>query len=511
MRKATRISALLLVIAVMVSCTSKENDVWPYGVKYELFVLAFADSNGDGKGDLKGVTAKLDYLQDLGVNGIWLMPIMPSPSYHKYDVSDYKDIDPDYGTLDDFKMLVDESHKRGIKIIIDMVLNHTAVSHPWFQSAMSDSLSPYRDYYLWNDLESIRDEISKKDTTLDSDNITQWHTVKNDTTKELYYGFFSSHMPDLNFDNEKVRNEFVNIGRFWLEEMHVDGFRFDAARHIYPEDRAWSNHEFWNWYRAELEKINPKVYLVGEVYSMNVNELSYYTKGLSSLFNFKMGKSIIHVLNNGSDYGLIDDYQRMMDSFHAVSPDYLDATILTNHDQNRVMSELANDPRKAKVAASILLTLPGVPFIYYGEELGMLGEKPDEHIREPFPWGDQYTTEWIAPLTVGPQPFKIQEHDDQSLYSHYKKMIAYRNKSEILTRGDITPVHRLPKEIVGMLRSYKKTSLLVFHNVSDQEVSIALEEDLSFYKIIELSTSDQVVLDGDILTMPAFSTVIIKK
>ena len=186
----------------MFSCEGrKEKGVvsWPYGVKYEIFVQSFADGNDDGIGDFKGLTAKLDYLSDLGINGIWLMPIMNSPTYHKYDVTDYKSIHPDYGTEEDFKHFVEEAHKRNIKVIVDLILNHTGSDHPWFQAAMLDKKSPYRDYYVWARKDSIRAQISKKTTSLDSDNITQWHPVNGDTLSEHYYGFFWGGMPDLEF------------------------------------------------------------------------------------------------------------------------------------------------------------------------------------------------------------------------------------------------------------------------------------------------------------------------
>ena len=201
----------LAVLFLIAGCESKEKRdtaAWPYGVKYEVFVLSFADGNGDGKGDFKGLTSKLDYLQDLGVNGIWLMPIMNSPSYHKYDVTDYKSINPEYGTIDEFKKFVEEAHSRNIKVVVDLILNHTGSDHPWFQSAIKGKDSPYRDYYVWANKDSIRQQISKKTTSFDSDNIRQWHAVNGDTLSEHYYGFFWRGMPDLNFDNQKVRDEF---------------------------------------------------------------------------------------------------------------------------------------------------------------------------------------------------------------------------------------------------------------------------------------------------------------
>lgn len=515
MRRGTFIGMLLLTSVLSCEKENAMNETWPYGVKYEIFVLAFADGNGDGKGDLKGLTEKLDYVEELGVNGIWLMPIMPSPSYHKYDVTDYKNIHPEYGSLQDFKTFVEEAHSRNIKVVVDLVLNHTSKEHPWFKKASQGTDSQFRDYYVWADKDSIQDQILKKTVTLDSDNITQWHAVTDDAEAEHYYGFFSGHMPDLNFDNPKVRSEVVEIARFWLEEMNVDGFRFDAAKHIYPDDRAKDSHEFWIWYRAELKKIKPDVYLIGEVYSLDKNEVAPYTKGLPSLFNFEMGSALITVLNKGKDtIGLIDQYQKQHDFFKSVSVDFLDSPILTNHDQNRIMSELGNDINKAKVAASILLSLPGAPYLYYGEELGMTGKKPDEFIREPFPWGEgNYTTSWVTPqynLDSTIAPVRVQKNDPASLFSHYQRFIQYRNSSQPLTRGSVQSIPNLPAEVIGLKRAVESDSLLVFHNLSDVEVTLSLNQYKEFSDI-DFSTIESATLDNLNLTLPAYASVVLHK
>lgn len=509
---------LVLGFGLILSCKSSEPRMktdWPHGVKYEIFVLAFADGNGDGKGDLKGLTEKLDYVQQLGVNGIWLMPIMPSPSYHKYDVSDYKNIHPDYGTLEDFKKMTEEAHKRGIHVIIDLVLNHTATNHPWFESAKKDKNSPYRDYYVWADKDSIRDQIAKKTVTLDSDNIRQWHEVNGDSTAEHYYGFFSSHMPDLNFDSQKVRDEMVEVARFWIEEMKVDGFRFDAARHIYPDDRNYDSHQFWLWYRKELQKIKPDIYMVGEVYSVDQNEVSPYAKGLPALFNFKFGSMVISAVNAGNDsLHFVQSYVDQIDFFKSSNPEFLDAPILTNHDQERIMSQLDNHTKKAKVAASILLTMPGAPYIYYGEELGMRGHKPDEFIREPFLWGDEFTTRWMEPkfnTNDSVANLKAQEPDENSLYAHYKNLIEARNLSKALTLGSVEPIADLPLAIVGIKRKFDTDEVIVFHNISKSNVVIELKNGLELYREIVFGTNDLIAVKNGKLALGPYATVIFKK
>lgn len=514
-----RKTLVLGVLLIFNACQKQQGNVakWPYGVNYEVFVRSFADSNDDGIGDFNGLTAKLDYLKDLGVGGIWLMPIMPSPTYHKYDVTDYKAVDPEYGTQQEFKNLVDEAHKRGIKVLVDLILNHTGSDHPWFQQASADVNSPYRNYYVWAKKDSIRALISKKETSLDSDNITQWHPVRGDTLAEHYYGFFWGGMPDLNFDNEKVRAEFVEIGKYWLEDMNVDGFRLDAAKHIYPTDRAQDNHAFWIWFREEMQKIKPEVYLVGEVWS-NAKDVAPYLKGLPALFNFDMGYAITSVVNTGRDtIDLIGKYKQISDFYNSSTTEFIDATFLKNHDQNRILSELGNDSNKARVAAGILLTLPGTPYIYYGEEIGMKGMKPDELIREPFLWADGYSdnmqTSWEKPTYSTDETvvsLSRQKNDPESLYNFYKHFIQYRNGSEALTYGTIESSPLKVQELVSFIRQKGAEKILVIHNVSDVEITVRLENELSAFNKIDFSSKGEVKVDGNVIVLPAYTSIIVK-
>jgi glycosidase len=513
-----RILVFLLVL-LLFSCQPSQHKVasWPYGVNYEVFVRSFADSNGDGIGDFNGLTSRLDYLKDLGVGGIWLMPIMPSPTYHKYDVTNYRSVDPEYGTEEDFKKLVAEAHKRDIKILVDLILNHTGSDHPWFQSAIKDKNSPYRNYYVWARKDSIREQISKKTTSLDSDNITQWHPVNGDTLSEHYYGFFWGGMPDLNFDNPKVRQEFVEIGKYWLADMNVDGFRLDAAKHIYPTDRAADNHAVWVWFREEMQKIKPDVYLVGEVWS-KAEDVAPYLKGLPALFNFDMGYAITSVVRAGQDtVGLIRKYKEINDFYNNSTSEYIDATFLKNHDQNRILSELGNNPDKARVAAGILLTLPGTPYIYYGEEIGMLGVKPDEYIREPFIWDegekDTEQTSWETPKYSTDQtviPLAKQKNDPNSLYNFYKKFINYRNSSSILTYGSIENSTLQVREMVSFIRKNENGVLLIIHNISDVELTLKREGELAGFDEIDFTTNAGVTKNEDELIIPAYTSVILK-
>jgi len=230
------------------------------GVYYEIFVRSFYDTNGDGVGDINGVTAKLDYIKSLGVSGIWLMPINPSPSYHGYDITDYEGINPQYGTLKDFQKLLKEAHKRGIKVVIDMVINHTSDQHPWFKAAL-DPKDPHHDWYLW----------AKPGTDLKAISAVggpAWHRAPNGA---YYEGTFTGAMPDLNYDNPAVRKAMIETGRFWLH-LGVDGFRLDAAQHIYDDLRTdmgdpialQKNVRWWSEYRRAVQATDPQVWLVGE-------------------------------------------------------------------------------------------------------------------------------------------------------------------------------------------------------------------------------------------------------
>lgn len=528
MKKST-LFILLLIFTVSFSCKwNKDINVaqWPYGVKYEIFVMSFADGDGNGKGDFKGLTQKLDYLQDLGINGIWLMPIMPSDTYHKYHVIDYKNIDPDYGSLADFKIFVDEAHKRGIKIITDFVINHTGNLHPWFLESQKGPENPYRDYYVWAKKDSIREQIFKKAVSFDSDNIRKWHSVNGDTLSEHYYGYFNSLCPDLNLDNPNVKEEILDIAKFWLNDVKVDGFRMDAARHIFTDERAEDNHNFWVWFQEEMKKVKPDVYLVGEVWS-DAKTVAPYLKGLPSLFNFDLGYAITNVAYAGMDtVGLVKKYKDISDYYKSITTEYLDATFIKNHDQTRLLTELKGDQNKARMAAALLLTLPGTPYLYYGEEIGMVGDKlktyedffgPDAYVREPFIWdvaqNDPLQTSWEKPefstdKTVVPQ--SIQKSDRSSLLNFYKKLIHYRNSSLPLTQGDILYSDIPVSEIVSFRRKHKQKEELVVHNVSDVEVTIMLDgenkkfDDVVFYTKVDFSYKDGT------LTLPAYSTVILK-
>lgn len=471
-------------IAIFTACEQKETpevkNYWPNaGVTYEIFVQSFNDSNGDGIGDLNGVTEKLEYVKELGVNAIWFMPIMPSPSYHKYDVTDYRAIHPDYGTMEDFKLLLEEAHKREIKVIIDLIINHTSNQHPWFQESKKGRDNPFRDYYVWAQKDTIANFINKKIITLDSDNIRQWHDPGNG--QDFYYGFFIGGMPDLNYDNQKLREEIYDIGRFWLEEVGVDGFRLDAAKHIFQDDRPLDNHAFWKEFRAKMESIKPDVYLVGEVYDKK-ETVAPYLHGLPALFNFDFHYTLLKALNTEDGMLLVNKQKEIMDFYQGITSTFIDATFSSNHDQPRLLNELGSDPKKYKQASLILLTMPGAPYLYYGEEIGMLGLKPDENIREPFLWDekakDTGRASWIEPKYSNNKtvtPLAKQKGDPKSYFNHYKKLIVMRNSYPALAIGTLELSEtEYPKSVMAYFRKSGEQEIFVVHNVGKEELEIEL-------------------------------------
>ncbi|MEW6028389.1 MAG: alpha-amylase family glycosyl hydrolase [Chloroflexota bacterium] len=449
---------------------------WDDAVFYEIFVRSFYDSDGDGIGDFNGVTEKLDYLNDgdpntstdLGVTGIWLMPIFPSPSYHGYDVTDYYDVNPQYGTMDDFKKLLSEAHKRGIRVIIDLVLNHTSDNHPWFKEAKSDANSPYRDWYIWRDVDpKYRGPWGER----------VWHP----SPTGYYYGIFEAFMPDLNYNNPEVTQTMGEVATFWLKDIGVDGFRLDAAKHLIEEgakqDNSVSTHKWYIDFRPVYKAANPEAVTVGEFFGDTPQTLADYTSGnqLDLAFNFNLAEAFIGSANTGQ----ASYTANALKISNNVLPEAQYAPFLTNHDQNRVMSVLRGNTAKAKVAATLLLTAPGTPFIYYGEEIGMTGAKPDELIRTPMQWsagtnaGFTTGTPWEMPNTDYAQGVNIAEQagDPTSLLSHYRALIAIRSSHPALRTGEIYIFDTANKGLFASLRVDGTEAILVLVNLTEAPIS----------------------------------------
>ncbi|MFN8411824.1 MAG: alpha-amylase family glycosyl hydrolase [Anaerolineales bacterium] len=441
---------------------------WSKAVFYEIFVRSFNDSNNDGIGDFNGITQKLDYLQQLGITAIWLMPIFPSPSYHGYDVTDYYNVNPQYGTMDDFKNLVKEAHNRNIHIIIDLVINHTSDKHPWFKDAKKDPKSPYRDWYIWS-------ETDPKYNGPWGERV--WHS----STTGFYYGIFEAFMPDLNYKNPAVTAEMNKIVAFWLKEVGVDGFRLDAAKHLIEEGTVQQNTNSTHlWYQNEFypayKSINPNAMTVGEVFGDGLNTIAGYIKNdqFDLAFNFQLANDFLKSANTGKASYL----PPVLALSEKAIPNHQYATFLTNHDQNRSMSQLNGDINKAKLAAFFLFTSPGTPFIYYGEEIGMQGKKPDEDIRRPMQWSGEanagFTTgkPWRAPATDYTTVNVTEETGNpDSLVEHYRALIKLRNSNSALQTGDIVPLKASDPSIYSAIRKDSTGTFLILANLKDEPIT----------------------------------------
>ena len=450
---------------------------WNDRVFYEIFIRSFQDSDGDGIGDIQGLISRLDYLNDgdptttsdLGVTGIWLMPPAEAHSYHGYDVTDYYAVERDYGTLADMRQLIAEAHKRGIAVIVDMVLNHTSSRHPWFIKARIGD-ETRRDWYIWSD-----DDPGYHGPW----GAVAWHGAGGD----YYYGVFWDGMPDLNLRHPAVSAEMQAIATFWLREVGVDGFRLDAIKHLIedgerqenlPESRHWLRD-----YEAHLESVKPGSLTVGEIYSGPSFVVARYVKerAIDIGFDFKLANEMISAANRGSNRQIARAQRAAMRDY----PFNQFATFLTNHDQNRLANQLLQDVGRNKVAASLLLTGPGVPFLYYGEEIGMVGAKPDERIRTPMQWDDARLAGFTAaerawqPLNeaahIASANVAAQSRDSDSLLSHYRDLIHLRNGNSALRRGGLTAVDSTDRGIYAFLRHDAQQRLLVVINLSDEPIA----------------------------------------
>lgn len=476
MNKFILLISILFTMTAAQSQTQKSatpdtaNAHWPNSVTYHIFVRSFCDGNGDGIGDLKGITARWDYLKKLGAEAILISPVFASPSYHKYDVTDYYSLSPEYGNLETFSYFVKDLHEHGFKLILDIPLNHCSNKHPWFVNAAKSTDSEYRDYFIWNDNPPAKDKA-------------QWHLPKDAKGKPIgksyYYGFFSPEMPDWNYDNPKVVEEAKRILKFWIDKG-VDGFRLDAAQHIFND--ANKNIGFWTLISAYVKNLNKSLFLVGEV-NNSFDMVAPYVKPLDACFDFSLAGEIVQTLKTEDASGFTNRMEKIISHYTASNKDYRDAIFLTNHDQNRLMSEMSNNMAKAKLAATILLTLPGTPYIYYGEEIGMRGVKPDEYIREPMLFyneeNDKMRTRWEKPKystdkTVVPAYSQIP--DDTSLFNHYVRMIQIRNTSNALKFGQFEKSNLCGKGVLAYYRNYNLQRYMIVCNVTAAPITITLDE-----------------------------------
>ncbi len=459
------------IVATPQAAVEVGNNWWNTSTFYEIFVRSFKDSDGDGIGDFKGITSQLDYLNDgdpnshsdLGISGIWLMPIMPSPSYHGYDVIDYMNVNPQYGSMADFKELVQECHKRGIRVIIDLVVNHSSSENPWFQQAVAGNKG-FENWYIWSD---------KHPNDNGPWGQNAWHKASNG---RYYYGVFTADMPDLNYRNPMVTQMMEIVTAYWLEDVGVDGFRVDAARYLFEDGVSKQDTKdtvlwFQNW-RSFLKPINPEAFTVGEVWAETFVQKKYIDpKGLDSLFAFDLAEDIKGAIYSPDPSRIIKSYQEAINAM----PDYGFSTFLSNHDQERVSDLYGGDDGKSKQAAFVYLTGPGIPFVYYGEEIGMLGSKPDPDIRKPMQWTGDKTAGFTTGLPwrevnkdVPVRNVAVQSANADSLLSWYRELIAIRNAHPVLATSPYLSFTSNCKTLYATLRTDGEEALLTLLNIGGQ-------------------------------------------
>ena len=427
------------------SVPSSRDGWWRGSVFYEIFVRSFADSNGDGRGDFPGLTARLDVLNDgnpntttdLGIDAVWLMPIFASPSYHGYDVTDYRAINPDYGTLSDFDAFVEAAHARGIRVVLDFVLNHSSIQHPRFVAARQGTTEDVTSWYRWR--------TTNPGWSQPWGSGPVWHAANG----RFYYGIFWSGMPDWNLANPVVEAELLDAMRFWLARG-VDGFRIDAARHLFESETGQlsdvaETHAFAKRMRAALSKDYPNALLIAEAWTSVDTVADYY--GDDDEFQLAFGFDTSSAIKTSAKDGLRADFDQPAARAAGSYSDWnFEAPFLANHDMPRVMRELDGDHGAMRISAAALMAMPGTPFVYYGEEIGMRGgaTSRDEDKRTPMRWTDEpgfgFTsgTPWHDVPELPGVSLAAQRAQNGSLWTLFRDLIAVRRASPALRDGGAT-------------------------------------------------------------------------
>jgi alpha-amylase len=437
---------------------------WNDTIFYEIYLRAFQDSDGDGMGDLQGLISRLDYLNDgdpntdsdLGITALWLMPIFESAAQHGYDTIDYRAIDSDYGTMEDFELLISEANKRGIRVILDFVLNHASREHPWFQDAVVNPDSPYRDFFRFQE----------------GNPRGNWRSIDQSLPREVYYARFDKTMPDLNYESQELTDYMHETTRFWLNKG-VAGFRLDAIKYLFEEgeqqDHSPRTLSWLKEWRKIYKTADPDAFTVGEVWDTLSNIIPYSKGALDTNFHFPLSTAIYNSIDTGRPYELESTLEQTL----LVFPPGQYATFLRNHDQRRLMRDFEGNRAKAKQAASVLLTLPGVPFLYYGEEIGlsqnrkaMQWEEEAEHYgfssRRPFSNGRQEGGQGVS--------VSAQAQDPNSILAHYKALISLRLEHSALRTGDLVLLESGNSGVLAYLRIDDEGALVVIHNFLPEAV-----------------------------------------
>ena len=488
-----------------------------YRVFYEIFVGSFSDGNGDGTGDLRGIINRMDYLNDgddasgksLGVEGIWLTPIFKSSSYHKYDINDYYTIDPNFGTEEDLKELLELCHKRNVKVILDLPINHTGTINPWFSAFTvahrnGDTDDPYYNFYTYY---------------TEGETAPAGRAFSKLAGTDIYYECnFSDSMPELNYDYDEVRQAALDVAKYYLD-LGVDGFRFDAAKYIYYGDHE-KTAEFWKWYVGELKAIKPEIYTVAEVWDDDGITDRYYPAVNCFDFTTSQVNGLITMTAQAGDVNKYTAYvQGYVERVNAMNKDAMIIPFIANHDTDRAAGYLTVASGQMMMAANLYLLSSGSPFIYYGEEIGLRGSRgganTDANRRLKMEWGDGDTVE--DPEGTGYDYERAyatvaeQLSDEGSLYSYYKKLIMIRKANPAICRGSYTALKFTDTKLGGFTSTYEGTTVAVLHNTSRSAITVDLSDvtDLEFTRINAVIGLGSGLLEGSVLTLDSQTSIVL--
>ncbi|HEY6368988.1 MAG TPA: alpha-glucosidase [Candidatus Sulfotelmatobacter sp.] len=523
---------------------------WQHAVFYEIYPRSFADSNNDGIGDLKGITSKLDYLKDLGVDAIWITPCFPSPQVDfGYDVSDYENIDPMYGTLEDFDTLASEAKKRGIHIILDFVVNHTSDQHKWFLDSKAARTSEHRDWYIWRDGKAPGQSPNNWTSTFGG---SAWKFES--TTNQYYYHYFYVEQPDLNWRNPAVKDAMFDVTRWWYKRG-VSGFRLDAVDTLYedpnlrdnpvlPGRNAFGDPNQEKTYTTKLPEVHDTLrelrkvadeynaVLIGETWTANIAELNlYYGKGNNEL---QMPMDFLFTTVNELSPAAFRKQIAAVDSASGW-PTF----VIGNHDIARSYDRYGDGQHNdqiAKVMAGLYLTQRGTPIMYYGEEIGMkttpptrkedvkdpIGrtgwprEKGRDGERTPMQWdesanaGFSTATPWLpVPPTAKTHNVADEAKDPDSVLSFYKKVLKLRRTNRALLDGSYVPLNENDQNVLSYLRAYKDQVVLVALNMSgaERKVNFAISKH-GFTSAKSLVATGKSSVNGDVVTLEPYGVFI---
>ena len=520
---------------------------YQHAIFYELYLRAFKDNDSNGHGDFAGLRSKLDYLQWLGVDCIWLLPIYPSPlNDDGYDISSFYGIHPDYGLLEDFKMTVDEIHRRGMRIICDLVVNHTSNQHPWFIEARTHQESPKRDWYVWSD---SPDKYSDARIIFLDTETSNW--AYDEMSQQYYWHRFFSSQPDLNYDNPRVQQALLDVMEFWLS-LGVDGFRVDAVPYLFEREggngeNLPETHEFLQRMRAFVDTHFPSALMLGEANQWPEDVIPYFGSKMAPEFpmnfHFPLMPRLFMALAKQDNSSIIEILQRTPPLPEGTQW----VTFLRNHDEltlemvteeerqfmwnyyspdaahrlnlgirRRLAPLMENDKRKILLMHSLLFSLPGTPILYYGDEIGM-GDNVQlfdrNGVRTPMQWSDDKNggfsdapleTLYAPPIndaTYGYEAVNVESQmkDPDSLLNQVRRMIRTHKEYDSLALGEMNWMPDMAREMLCFWRRAHSHALFFAHNLSDHDQTIQLPSDNRQY----LDVLNDDLYEGEVI-LPAY-------